>query len=75
MKHTGDMASVKALLQARIEDLVRQVAPEGKLDFGYWFAKNPARSDNRPGSFWIIVARPGKRLAPGAMRRPATRAM
>jgi hypothetical protein len=70
MKHTGDMASVKALLQARIEDLVRQVAPEGKLDFGYWFAKNPARSDNRPGSFWIIVARPGK--TPGAWRDEAT---
>lgn len=70
MQHEGQMSKVKALLQARCFDLVRTLAPEGKLQYGYWIARNPARADTRPGSFWIIVDRPGK--APGAWRDEAT---
>lgn len=61
---------VKALLQARIDALVRHCAPDGRASHGYWFARNPTRSDTNPGSFWIILSRPGK--TPGAWRDEAT---
>lgn len=70
MTDTGSIADVKVLLQARVHDLVRHCAPEGRLQNGYWFAKNPTRADTHAGSFWIIVARPGK--SPGAWRDEAT---
>jgi hypothetical protein len=63
----GDLAEIKALLQARIEDLARTLAPRGKRSGNYWMAANPARDDRKPGSFWIAL-----RGAPGAWRDEAT---
>lgn len=65
----GDIQTVKALLQARIADLVATLVPDGKLLHGYWMGTNPARTDNKPGSFWVVVSRPGK--TPGAWRDEA----
>lgn len=70
MRRESDIAEVKPLLQSRVHDLVRDLAPEGKLAHGYWMARNPARDDRHAGSFWVMVARPGK--APGAWRDEAT---
>lgn len=69
MRDRRDIESIKALLQGRILDLVAALVPDGKLHHGYWMGTNPARSDKRPGSFWIIVNRPGK--TPGAWRDEA----
>lgn len=69
MRDRRDIESIKALLQGRIYDLVAELVPDGKLINGYWMGTNPARSDTRPGSFWIIVSRPGK--TPGAWRDEA----
>lgn len=67
---SSDLQEIKALLQSRVHDLVRELAPDGNLSYGYWIARNPARDDRKAGSFWIMVARPGK--APGAWRDEAT---
>lgn len=69
MNRGGDIQTLKTLLQARIADLCSHLVPDGKLTHGYWMGTNPARSDHRPGSFWIIVSRPGK--TPGAWRDEA----
>lgn len=69
MRDRREIESIKALLQGRIHDLVARLVPDGKLLHGYWMGTNPARSDKRPGSFWIIVNRPGK--TPGAWRDQA----
>jgi hypothetical protein len=69
-KSRGDIGDIKALLQGRIRDLLATLVPDGALHHGYWFGRNPARSDNKPGSFWIICERPGK--TPGAWRDEAT---
>ncbi len=68
--HDGSIAEVKALLMGRIDGLVRRCAPDGKLEYGYWIARNPTRDDRHAGSFWIIVSRAGK--TPGAWRDEAT---
>lgn len=70
MSRASDIPELKALLQARIGDLVRELTPDGKLTHGYWMARNPTRADAHAGSFWVIVARPGK--SPGAWRDEAT---
>lgn len=70
MTQPSPMAEVKRLLQRRMGELVRVLAPEGALKGGYWMAKNPARDDRRPGSFWIVVDRAG--FTPGAWRDEAT---
>ena len=64
----SDLADIKALLQARIEPLVRELAPEGKRNGAYWIAKNPARDDRMAGSFWVVIAG----TAAGAWRDEAT---
>ncbi|MGL4397624.1 MAG: DUF7146 domain-containing protein [Hyphomicrobium sp.] len=70
MQTCSDMQTVKALLQTRIQELVRQVAPDGRLQYGYWVARNPSRDDRKPGSFYIFVDRAGK--TPGAWRDEAS---
>lgn len=70
MRGSSSIADIKALLQGRIDQLVRDLAPDGSLQHGYWMARNPARDDRNPGSFWVIVNRPGK--TPGAWRDEAT---
>jgi hypothetical protein len=69
MRDRREIESIKALLQARISSLVAELVPDGKLVNGYWMGTNPARTDTRAGSFWIIVSRPGK--TPGAWRDEA----
>lgn len=69
MRDRREIESIKALLQGRILDLVAELVPDGKLHHGYWMGTNPARNDTRPGSFWIIVNRPGK--TPGVWRDEA----
>jgi hypothetical protein len=62
-----DTADVKALLQARIESLVKELAPDGRRAGAYWIARNPTRDDRQAGSFWIKISG-----APGAWRDEAT---
>ncbi len=66
----GGIADVKGLLQLRVDALVRHCAPEGKLQHGYWIARNPTRDDRNAGSFYVIVDRAGK--TPGAWNDQAT---
>lgn len=63
----SDTADVKALLQARIESLARELAPDGARAGKYWIARNPTRDDRRAGSFWISLTG-----IPGAWRDEAT---
>jgi len=51
----GDLQEVKALLQHRVLDLAQTLAPDGWRAGKYWMARNPARNDDKPGSFWIII--------------------
>lgn len=63
----AETADIKALLQARIEALARDLAPEGSRSGKYWIAKCPWRADRKAGSFWIAL-----RGAPGSWRDEAT---
>jgi Toprim domain len=63
----SDTAQVKALLQASVTDLARELAPDGCLKGKYWMARNPTRDDRRQGSFWIAI-----RGVPGSWRDEAT---
>lgn len=63
----AETADIKALLQARIEALARDIAPEGSRSGKYWIAKCPWRADRKAGSFWISL-----RGAPGAWRDEAS---
>ncbi len=49
---------IKAELNFRVRDLVRELAPGGSYSQGYYIARNPARDDRNPGSFWIRVSAP-----------------
>lgn len=51
-------AEIKALLQERIYDLIRQLAPGGKEKGGKYVAPNPTRNDRNPGSFVIWTKSP-----------------
>lgn len=66
----SQIPAVKEQLQARIHDLVRVLAPDGKLEHGYWIALNPTRADKTRGSFFVVCSRPGK--TPGAWNDMAT---
>lgn len=63
----NELADIKALLQARIDALVRELAPDGTRAGKYWMAKNPTRDDKRAGSFWIALSG-----VPGSWRDEAT---
>lgn len=64
------MAEVKALLQSRVGDLVRELAPDGRQHLGYWIARCPWRDDKHAGSFYVWLGSLGK--TPGAWRDDAT---
>lgn len=61
-------SEIKALLIARLDSLVRDLAPEGRRSGQYWIAKNPTRADRHAGSFWVLM----KGSAAGAWRDEAT---
>lgn len=63
----NDLHQVKALLQAQIEALARELAPRGYRSGKYWLACNPSRDDRKPGSFWIALSG-----VPGSWRDEAT---
>jgi hypothetical protein len=67
MSRPTDTADVKAMLQARIEDLCKHLLPDGKRQSGYWMARNPTRNDKHIGSFWVALTK-----APGAWKDAAT---
>lgn len=69
MAHDVTIPEIKALLAARIEDLVRTLAPgpQGCRKGDYWMPPNPARNDKRPGSFWVLM-----RKNPGVWKDEAT---
>lgn len=54
-RHT--IADVKALLQSRVRDLVRELVPDGAWQGLTYVARNPRREDRRRGSF-VVWARP-----------------
>lgn len=64
----SEVSEIKALLIGSIENLVRDLAPEGRRCGSYWIAKNPTRADRNAGSFWVLV----KGSATGAWRDEAT---
>jgi hypothetical protein len=55
---------VKAVLLDRLDQLVRQLFPDGDYDNKrkpkYWLARNPSRNDGSAGSFWIYMSGPKK---------------
>lgn len=55
----GQLAEIKALLQGRVFDLARELAPDGDRAGAYWMARNPTRNDDSAGSFWIRIAGSG----------------
>lgn len=46
------LPEIKAMLQANVEALARQLAPDGRRAGRWWVARNPRREDNNP-SFGI----------------------
>jgi Toprim domain len=70
MSYTGsrvsDLAEVKLLLQARIDELAQQLAPEGKRSGAYWMCKSMAH-DAKIGGMWIVLTG-----TPGAWRDEVT---
>lgn len=59
---------IKRELQARIRQLVRELAPDGQFAGTYYMPRNPRREDKHAGSFWIKVSG----TAVGAWREEAT---
>lgn len=59
---------IKRELQARIRQLVKELAPDGNFAGAYYMPRNPRREDKHPGSFWIKVSG----TAIGAWREEAT---
>lgn len=49
------MQDIKRALGQSIHLLVRDLAPGGYENGGYYFPRNPRRDDRKPGSFWIRV--------------------
>lgn len=64
----NETSEIKALLQARIDHLVRELAPGGSQAGKYYLAKNPVRADKHAGSFWVAT----KGHAIGAWRDEAS---
>jgi hypothetical protein len=61
-------AELKAALIGRLEALLQELAPGGRIANGYYKAKNPTRADNSAGSFWVRTTG----AAIGAWRDEAT---
>ncbi|CAN1721974.1 protein of unknown function [Hyphomicrobium sp. 1Nfss2.1] len=51
----GDLQDIKALLQQRVHDVIDKLGIDGYRAGKYFIGRNPARSDDKPGSFWIII--------------------
>ncbi len=66
--HGPDFAEIKEAMLGRLDALVRQLAPGGKIMGAYYMPKNPTRADKKAGSFWIRVRGGGL----GAWRDDAT---
>lgn len=49
---------IKGELCRRIERLVRELAPGGRINGGYYIPCNPTRDDRHPGSFFIRISPP-----------------
>ncbi len=54
----GDLHDIKALLQQRVHDVIGKLGIEGYAAGKYFIGRNPARNDDRPGSFWIVIHGP-----------------
>ena len=48
-----DFQQINALALSRLPDLLTRWLPDGKRQGHEWVARNPRRSDNRPGSFAV----------------------
>lgn len=62
-----NFAEIRGRLIQSIDQLAREMAPEGRRNGNYWIARNPTRADKRAGSFWILLKGP----AAGAWRDEA----
>lgn len=49
---------IREKLIDRIEDLCRQLVPDGKPKGDYWIGRNPRRHDEHAGSFWVRIRKP-----------------
>lgn len=54
----GDLQDIKALLQSRILEVIDRLGVDGYRAGKYFIGRNPARSDDKPGSFWIVIHGP-----------------
>ena len=54
----GDLHDIKALLQGRVRELIDRLGIDGYAAGKYFIGRNPARSDDKPGSFWIVIHGP-----------------
>ncbi|MDP3406598.1 MAG: hypothetical protein Q8S03_18055 [Brevundimonas sp.] len=48
-----DFAKVNAVAQSNSDAVVRALLPDGRREGAEWVARNPVRSDHRPGSFKV----------------------
>jgi hypothetical protein len=55
---SADLATIRAMLQARAGDLARVLAPGGHERHGKYEAINPTRNDRKSGSFYITTTGP-----------------
>ena len=60
MQPRSDVDQIKALLQARIVDLVHKLAPGGEIKGNYWLSRSPGRNDRHAGSFWVTLRHTSK---------------
>ena len=56
MSEVADYAAVNANALRRLPGLLARWLPDGKRQGREWVARNPRRTDRRPGSFKINVA-------------------
>lgn len=48
-----DARTIRAMLQDRLDELLRKLLPGGRIDGGMYVVLNPTRDDRKPGSFVI----------------------
>lgn len=62
-----DFAEIRKRLIDQIEQLCRELVPDGRRNGRYWIGRNPTRADTHAGSFWVLISGP----AAGAWRDEA----
>lgn len=62
-----EFAEIRVRLLLQVEQLVRELVPDGKVSGSYWIGRNPTRADRHAGSFWVRIREP----AAGAWRDEA----